>query len=176
MVYSPLFYSLTTQLLSFIWGNKKAQACLWWALCISAIGFTFLSVTWPDCIQQMFCSAAAGHSTTPNTHTQTHSRSERLPHSCAAWGPLCRKGATWGPKSSVGVGWLCNLIAWIVSFFFFVERFLFFYSFLALSRASYSHQTSTSPDITARLLGDNMIGWQTACEHITAPLNILMVL
>lgn len=133
------------------------------------------SLTWPDCIQQMFCPAAAGHSTTPNTHTHRQSCTELLSHSCTARGPLCRKGATWGPKSNVGVGWLCNLIAWIVFlFFFFVVKFLFFCSFLASSCASYSRQASTSPDITARLLGDNVIGWRTAYQHMMAALHILV--
>ena len=70
------------------------------------------------------------------------------------------------------VGWLCNLIAWIVSFFFSIVKFLFFCSFLASSCATYSCQTSAGPDITARLLGHNVIGWQTTCEHRTVPLNI----
>lgn len=119
------------------------------------------------------CSWTQYHS----KHKHTQSCTELLSHSCTARGPLCCKGATWGPKSSVGVGWLCNLIAWIVFlFFFFVVKFLFFCSFLASSCASYSRQASTSPDITARLLGDNVIGWPSAYDHMIAALNILVPL
>ena len=148
--------------------------------CHRLLNFCLVCLTRPDCIQQMFCPAAAGHSTTPNTHTRihthTHTHTHFAPNPChildTAWGPWCRKEATWGPKSSVAVGWLCNLIARIVSFFFSVVKFLFFCSFLASSCATYSCQTSAGPDITARLLGHHVIGWRTACEHRTVPLNI----
>lgn len=141
-----------------------AQAWLWW---VSVIGFKFLSVPlclWPGVTASNRCSVLLQLDTVP-LQTHTHILD-------TVWGPWSCKEATWGPKSSVVVGWLYNLIAWIVSFFFFVVKFFFFCFFLASSCATYSCQTSTSPDITARLLGNNVIGWWTTCEHKTLTLNI----
>ncbi len=149
-----------------------AQAWLWWPLGISTIGFECRSSlsrslsdpAWLHPADVLSCCSWTQYHSKP-THTPCHILD-------TVWGPQCRKEATWGPKSSVVVGWLYNLIAWIVSFFFFVVKFLFFCSFLASSGATYSCQTSTSPDITARLLGDNVIGRRTTCEHITVSFNI----
>lgn len=102
----------------------------WLALNVPNVSLLF-SLTWPDCIQQMFCLSAAGHSTAPNTCTFWHT-----PWTChildTVWGPWCRKEAAWGPKSSMVVGWLHNLIAWIVSFSFFVVKFQHWSFFLGL--------------------------------------------
>lgn len=148
------------------------MAWLRWALCTSTIGFEFRSSlspclsdpAWLHPTDVLSCCSWTQYHSKP-THTPCHILD-------TVWGPWCRKEATWGLKSSVVVGWLYNLIAWIVSFLFFVVKFLFFCSFLASSCATYSCQTSTGPDITARLLGDNVIGQWTTCEHITVPLNI----
>lgn len=113
-------------------------------------------VTWSDCILQMFCSSAAGHSTTPNplTHTviQNHCH---IPD--AVWGSCCCTKAAWGPKSSMEEGWLHNLIAWIISLFF-VVKFLFLCSLMASSCGMNQCQASTTADITVRPPSNNSDG------------------
>ncbi len=77
------------------------------------------------------CSWTQYHS--KHTHKHTHTHALNPCHILdTVWGPWCCKGATWGPKSSVVVGWLYNLIAWIVSFFFFVVKFFVLLFFLGL--------------------------------------------
>lgn len=154
----------------FLWGCKMAQAWLCMTLSISAISSACLSLPLSDLAWLHPADVLPCCSWTQYHSKHTHSVTLNPCHiPDAVWGPWCRKQATWGPKSSMVVGWLYNLIAWIVSFFFFVVKFLFFCSFLASSCAAYSCQTSTtSPDITARLLGDSA-DW--LMEHITLALN-----